>query len=115
MDKAEEQRRSVRVPGKLPILYEDIFYKTIGEYLTKDISQRGLRFLVHDFIPWGSYLMIRMILEPYFSCEALVKVVWIREHSLSEEFEIGVEFISMPDDAQWHLIEYIRACLAAAK
>ncbi len=115
MDKAEERRKFIRVPERLQILYEVVSCKKIGEYLTRDISQGGVRFLVHDFIPQGSYLMIKLILEPYFSCEALARVVWIRENSLSEEFEIGVEFISMPPDVKKHFIEYLKTCIAAAK
>lgn len=115
MDKTQEKRKFVRVPGRLQISYEVVSCQKTGEYLTKDISQGGVRFLVHDFIPQGSCLKIKLALDPCLSCEGLVKVAWIRENTYSEEYEIGVEFISMPEDAQWHLIEYIKACIAAAK
>ncbi len=115
MDKAEERRKFIRIPERLQILYEIVSCKKIGEYLTKDISQGGVRFLVHNFIPQGSCLKIKVALEPCLSCEALVKISWIRENTFNGEYEIGVEFISMPDDAQWHLVEYIKTCIAAAK
>lgn len=115
MDKAEERRKFIRVPEKLKILYEVISCKKIGKYLTKDISQGGVRFLVHDFIPQGSCLKINLALEACLSCEALVKISWIREKPLSEEYEIGVEFVSMPDEDQWHFIKYIKDCIAAVR
>lgn len=115
MDKARERRKFIRVPGKLQILYEVIACKKIGEYLTRDISQGGVRFLIHDFIPQGSCLNIKLTLEPCLSCEALVKIAWIRENSFSQEYEVGVEFISMPRDVREHFIEYLKTCIAAAK
>lgn len=115
MDKAQERRRFVRVPEKLQILYEVISCKKIGEYLTRDISQGGVRFLVHDFIPLGSCLKIKLALDAYLSCEALVKIAWIRENPYSQGYEIGVEFISMPQEAQDYLIGYLKTCVTAVK
>lgn len=115
MDKAEERRRFVRVSEKLQVMYEVVSCRKAGDYITKDISQGGVRFLVHDFIPQGTCLRIRLSLEPFFRCEALVKTAWVRENPLSEEYEIGVEFLSMPRDAQDHFIEYIKTCIAVAK
>jgi len=115
MDKAEERRRFVRVPERLQISYEIVSCKKTGEYLTRDISQGGVRFLVHNFIPQGTCLKIRLTLDPCLSCEALVKIAWIRENHFSEDYEIGVEFISMPRDAQERFIEYLKTCIATAK
>ncbi len=115
MDKAEERRRFVRIPEKLQILYEVVSGHKIGEYLTRDISQGGVRFLVHDFIPQGSCLRIKLALEPCFSCETVAKVAWIRENTFSEEYEIGVEFVTISQSTQEYLIEHIKACLDAGK
>ncbi|MDD5108998.1 MAG: PilZ domain-containing protein [Candidatus Omnitrophica bacterium] len=115
MDKAQERRKFIRVSEKLQIMYEIVSSKKIGEYITKNISQGGVKFLVHDFIPQGSCLRIKLVLEPYLSCEALVKIAWIRENHFTEEYEVGVEFISMPRVAQEELIEYIKTCIAVVK
>ena len=113
MDKVVERRKFIRVPDKLQILYEVISSKKIGEYTTKNVSQGGVRFLVHNFIPQSSYLKIKLALEPCLTCEALVKIAWIRKNPCSEEYEVGVEFISLPRGAQEHFTEYIKTFITA--
>lgn len=115
MDKAAERRKFIRVPERLQISYEVVSCQKIGEYLTRDVSQGGIRFLVHDFIPQGSCLKVNLALDSHLSCEAHAKVVWIRENTFSEEYEIGVEFISMPSEDQWHFIEHLKNCLSPHK
>ncbi|MFA4992940.1 MAG: PilZ domain-containing protein [Candidatus Omnitrophota bacterium] len=106
----QERRRYTRVPESLQIAYEIIPAEAIKEYLTKDISQGGIRFLTHEFIPKDSRLRIRIIFPKtlLFSFEALVKCMWIREVPYSEEFEVGVEFIDLPPEILDYLINYIK-------
>jgi len=115
MDKTWERRKYTRVSDKLQILYEVVSCKKIGEYITRDIGQGGVRFLVHDFIPKDSYLKIKLTSQSHINYEALVRVVWINKNHCSEDYEVGVEFINMPLEAQKHLIDHIKACEAAAK
>jgi len=56
----QERRRYTRVPESLQIAYEIIPAEEIKEYLTKDISQGGIRFLTHEFIPKDSRLRLRI-------------------------------------------------------
>ena len=44
-----------------------------------------------------------------FYFEAIVRVVWIKEGSCSERYEIGVEFIDIPKNSTEHLIDYIKS------
>jgi c-di-GMP-binding flagellar brake protein YcgR len=107
-----ERRRFIRIPESSQISYEILSERKARDYLTRDISQGGIRFFVHEFIRRESILKIRLILaKTTFSFEALVKVVWIREDTLSERYEIGVEFIDIPSNATEHLIDYIRSVL----
>ncbi len=108
----QERRRYVRVPESLQIIYEILPREVIKEHLTKDISQGGIRFLTHEFIPKDSRLRIRLtFLRALFSFEALVKCMWVREMPCGEEFEVGVEFIDLPSEILKYLINYIKDSL----
>ncbi len=107
------RRRYVRVPDRAQISYEVIPSSKIETYVTKNISQSGIKLLVHNHIPKGSHLKIRLILPAIpFSFETVVKVVWITAlpSYKKEEYEVGVSFIDIPPDAVTHLINYIKAC-----
>jgi len=107
-----ERRKFIRIPESSQISYEILSELKARDYLTRDISQGGIRFFVHEFIRRNSILKIRLTLaKTTFYFEALVKVVWIREDTLSERYEVGVEFIDIPQNATEHLIDYIRSVL----
>ncbi len=107
-----ERRRFVRIPESSSISYRIMPNIKTGDYLTKDISQGGIRFFVHNFIPRGSLLKIRLNLKNIsFSFEAMVRAVWIIEEPRSERYEVGVEFINISDEATKHLINYIKDIL----
>ena len=109
----QERRRFIRVPDNSQISYEVISRPKIGDFFTKDISQGGIRFFVHEFIPKNALLKIRLTLKKLsFSFEAVVKLVWIREDPHSDRHEIGVEFINLPKKATEYLIDYIRNILS---
>lgn len=92
-----ERRRYVRIPESSQISYEVMPNTKTKDYITKDISQGGIRFLVHEFIPKDSLLKIRLNLEKItFSFEAVGRLVWTRELPRSDKCEIGVEFVNMP-------------------
>ena len=105
----EERRRFVRVPGNLRLSYKIIPNVKIGESITKNISEGGLRFFVNEFIPKNNFLKIRMTLgKKCFSFEILTRVAWIREDSLFARHEIGVEFINMPKETTEALVDFIK-------
>lgn len=107
-----ERRRFVRVPEDSQISYEILSDTKSGDFITKDISQGGIRFLVHEFIPKDSLLKIRLTLQKItFSFEAIARIVWIREDPRNERYEVGVEFTNISKKATERLIDYIKAIL----
>lgn len=108
----EERRRFARIPERSPIAYEIINGAKMSESITKDISQGGIRFLVHDFVPQNNLLKVKLTLQKVpFHFEAIVRLVWIRKEAYSERYEIGVEFVSLPEKAKEHLIDYTESVL----
>ena len=95
-----ERRKYIRIPESLPIVYEVVPGETRKEYITKDISQSGMRFLINEFVPKDSHLKIKISFHgTLFNFEAWVKCMWIRKMPYSDRYEIGVEFIDMPPKA----------------
>ena len=106
----QERRRFVRIPESLSISYEVMNEPKTEAFVTKDIGQGGIRFLVSKFIPENTLLKVRPTFSKiHFSFEAVVRVVWIKEQPLRERFEIGVEFIDISKKAKEHLINYIKS------
>jgi len=104
-----ERRKYVRIPESSHISYKCIPKEKVSDYITRDVSQGGIRFLVHDFIPKGSYLKIKLDLSGgSISVEAMARLVWVKSVPHSDEYEVGVEFIDMPQHAAAHLMGYIK-------
>ena len=84
----------------------------LNEYTTKDVSQGGIRFLVHDFIPKDSRLKIRLNLrKTSVVIEALVRMVWINKSVYGDSYEVGVEFIDISPRAAEELTNCIKTFL----
>lgn len=110
----EERRRYVRVPDRMQIHYELIPDFKMNEYATEDISQGGIKFLIHNPIPKGSHLKIRLNLDEVpFTFEAIVEVAWIKGLPSYQggEYEVGVSFINISSEALQHLMKHIRRLL----
>lgn len=104
-----ERRKFVRIPENSKISYKVLPNMKKEGSITKDISQGGVRFLVHDFVPKGSLLDIEVALgEVYLSFRCIVKFIWIKKEANSEKYEIGVEFIDLPKKSIERLIGYIK-------
>jgi len=111
----QERRKFIRVPDNSQISYEIMPRPKVGGFFTRDISQGGIRFFVHEFIPKNSLLKIRLTLKKIsFSFEAVVKLVWVREDARADRYEVGVEFINIPKKAADNLISYIKNVLTVS-
>ncbi len=62
--------------------------------LARNISLGGIKLTVHEFVPLGTVLEMQIHLDhPARDVVVKGKVVWIKELSSGESFEVGVEFI----------------------
>ena len=112
LKKMKERRKFVRIPERAKIAYRVVPKAKIKRFISKDISQGGVRFFTQDFIPEGTFLEIRITLEKItFSFEGYVEVVWSREYPKKEKCEIGAQFINISRGAKKELIHYIKDIL----
>ena len=107
-----ERRRYIRVSQKAQLTYRVLPTLKSHNFLTNNISQGGLRFVVHEFIAKDSLMSIRLTLDKIpFSFEAVVRVQWVAKVRLSETYEVGAEFMNIPRKAADHLMGYIRCVI----
>ena len=90
-----ERRKFIRIPQASEISYEIAGDPKTKSFLTKNVSQNGICFFVHEFIPVGTILKVRFSLKT-FSYEGFVKVVWCMEDTRDDRFEVGAGFINIP-------------------
>jgi c-di-GMP-binding flagellar brake protein YcgR len=108
----EEHREYVRVQEKANISYFVIPFTESKRHITSDISQGGIRFFIHDFVPRGSHLKVRMdFSKSNVTIEATVRLVWIKKSLHDTVYEVGVNFIDISSKAADHLTEYISSLL----
>lgn len=108
----KERREFIRVPETSEITYRIVSEPKQEHFITQNISQGGVRFFVHEFIPQGTLLKIKLKLKKTsFSFEALAQVRWIEEDVLSERFEIGVKFVDISPGNTAYLLRYIETIL----
>ncbi|MFA5271448.1 MAG: PilZ domain-containing protein [Candidatus Omnitrophota bacterium] len=108
----KERRRFVRIPESSEITYRIVSETRTEHFITQNISRGGVRFFVHEFIPQGTLLKIKLKLKKTcFSFEALAQVRWIEEDTFSERFEIGVQFIDISHNSTKYLLHYIDTLL----
>lgn len=104
----EERRRYVRIPESSQISYKCVPQEKIASHLTLDVSQGGLRFMVHEFIPKDTYMKIKLSLsKSLVVIEGMVRLVWSRHLPEKHAYEVGVQFVDIPPHAMDHLIGYI--------
>lgn len=108
----EERRRYIRVNENSHVAYQVMDATQIGDYMTADISQGGLRFYVSEFVPKGTVLKLRLTLKNiFFTFEALAKVAWVREEPHKDRYEVGVEFLNISNEDSLLLMGYIKKIL----
>ena len=108
-----ERRRYIRIPDRQKISYKVLPDRKAQGFITRDISQGGIRFFVHTFVPPESLLEVRITFERFlFSFEAIVRVVWVEKEPHSERYEIGVEFTNLPKNASKYLVDYITSVMS---
>jgi len=112
----DERRKFIRVPEQAEISFKVLPNPKTAMFFTSDIGQGGIRFFVQECIPQNSLMEIRLTLKDIpFSFKAIVKVKWIKKEAYSDRYEIGVEFINIPQEASSHLIRYIQTATRKTK
>lgn len=95
-------RRYIRHPTDVPIeVRQQGFY---SKELLRNVSRGGVAFYLHDALPVGSDVTIRIaVVEPAF--EAPARIVWCRKKD--DYFDVGAELKSDDDIFRLRMVEQI--------
>ena len=110
---ASEKRKSVRIPEHSQISYKVRPSEKTKWSVIRDISEGGISFFTREFVPKDTILEVGFgFQDTSFYFEAVCKVKWIKELIPYEKYEVGVEFIEMPQKAKESLIQHIKNILS---
>lgn len=102
------RRRHRRVMEYTSISYRLFSSPKPEHFLTRDISESGVRFLSYEFIIKDTILELTLNLTKIpFSFQTQAVVKWIRKDSTGERYEVGAEFLNIPQKAYQILVDYI--------
>ncbi|HAV43636.1 TPA: hypothetical protein DCX15_06465 [bacterium] len=109
-----EKRKNKRSFCKLPIHCSPFGPGEVSsskEGLTKDISEGGLRLIVHKFIPVATNMVLNLKLSTLPRIlKAVSKVVWIRKLPGGEErYEAGVTFTDISNGDRREIKAFVDA------
>ena len=90
-----ERRKFIRIPQSAKISYEIANNPRPKASIARNISKGGISFFAPEFIPVGAILKVKFYLEE-LSYDGFVRVIWFKEDSDNEKYEIGAEFMNMP-------------------
>ncbi len=108
-----ERRRFKRISDYLPISYRIPPQAKAEGFLTRDISEGGVKFLMHTFVPKGTVLELQINLKKIsYVFEIRAEVRWVCKDPTGERFEAGAEFINLPKDVKERLGAYINEVIA---
>ncbi|MFH0754751.1 MAG: PilZ domain-containing protein [Candidatus Omnitrophota bacterium] len=94
MERSVDTRRYRRVTFKRSVKVSRLSRDVFDGNLSQDISQGGLRIFSTDFLPLHTLVTVRVQLRDEARVlEFPAKVVWVRVQPLSENFQIGLEFL----------------------
>jgi len=94
-----ERRKFLRIRIRLPLQYKNLDQPPDSyiSSISKDISQNGVCFISHKFIPISTRMVTIVNLDyPKLSqIKAISKLAWIQKNSSAESYCMGLEFLAM--------------------
>ena len=104
----EERRANPRVRAYRPVRLTQRADGRVVETLAKDLSLAGMRFLSTTLFPVSTELNLELILSNGESPMNLhAKTAWFNTIPQSEQFDIGVMFMDIPEQDKRRLSAYI--------
>ncbi len=111
----EERRKFPRIRIRLPLQYKNLdqLPNSYIPSISKDISQNGVCFISHEFIPISTRIVMVVSLDypKYSQIKAISKLAWIQKNSSAENYCVGLEFLAMTREDSHSLGKFLSAKL----
>lgn len=105
-----ERRQFVRVNMTMSVQYRGIRQASdsIINTISRDISTGGIRLLVNEFISVFTRLVLEIAVPSTPKpVKAVSKVAWIQKRPYGEQYEVGVEFMDMPEEDRRDIFDFV--------
>ena len=108
-----ERRRHPRLLSHLPLRYYRKGTSHYADTLTKDVGLGGVRFLSHEFFPTTHEFLVEIpLFRASHPVQTVGRVAWSQKIAHSDLYEIGMEFLQLPDDHRRLLNAFLDNALA---
>ncbi|MDD5424026.1 MAG: PilZ domain-containing protein [Candidatus Omnitrophica bacterium] len=105
-----ERRQYERINTTMSVQYRGIRQASdsVINAISRDISTGGVRLLVNEFISVFTRLVLEIAMPSSPKPVRVVsKVAWVRKRPYGEQYEVGVEFMDMPDEDRRGIDDFI--------
>ncbi|MFA5093703.1 MAG: PilZ domain-containing protein [Candidatus Omnitrophota bacterium] len=105
-----ERRQFERVNTAMSVQYRGIRQASdsVISAISRDVSAGGIRLLVDEFISVFTRLVLEIALPSIPNPVKVVsKVAWIRKRPYGEQYEVGVEFMDMPEEDRRGICDFV--------
>ncbi|MDD5438795.1 MAG: PilZ domain-containing protein [Candidatus Omnitrophica bacterium] len=93
-----EKRKFPRLDVKIPLRYKDFSGAAQPELesFSKNLSQGGISFNTHRFVPLSSHLVLDMNVPAFADpIRAITKITWIRKLAAANRYVVGGQFVEI--------------------
>ena len=105
-----ERRQQPRVNTTMSVQYRGIRQASdsVVNTISRDISAGGVRLLVDEFISVFTRLVLEIAVPSTPKPVRVVsKITWIRKRPYGEQYEVGAQFMDMPEEDKRGLSDFM--------
>lgn len=107
---ARDKRRDFRLNLRIPMRYKKIqmHQQEFQGSLMHNLSARGVRMTVHEFLPLNSNLALEIPLTSTAKVvQGTARVVWVNKSGQGEQYEAGIEFVNLSQGDHGRIARFV--------
>ncbi len=112
----ENRRRYKRVDSNVPVLYRNLRMPTElpAGSIARNLSEGGVCFQTSKFISLACRLVVEISIPTALKpVRAISKVAWIRRVPLSDQYELGNQFLEITKEDRANILNFVNQSLSA--
>lgn len=115
LENVDNKRRYKRVDSNVPVVYKNLRMPTElpAGSIARNLSEGGVCFQTNKFISLACRLVVEIaipsVLKPI---KAISKVAWIRRIPLSDQYELGNQFLEITKEDKASILSFVNQSLS---
>ena len=114
-ENVENKRRYKRVDFSVPVAYKNLRMPTElpAGSVTRNLSEGGVCFQTSKFISLACRLVVEISIPTALKpIKAISKVAWIRRMPLSDQYELGNQFLEITKEDKANILSFVNQSLS---